>query len=172
MLREQTSSMKCSQTWAKTSTGEAKEPVENWRRQCVDFGWATPPGLPARHGAQPGGHVARHSSAVSGLPWSYTPSRGRGTSTGIDPSPIHRKMTSRLGSVGQRCPPVSGEGSGKGGMLVSDSHYCRAVTTSTSRIHASPHTGRTSQQTRLPHCGGGPLNYSQHWRASVGKNRG
>ncbi|GFN87766.1 RNA-directed DNA polymerase from mobile element jockey [Plakobranchus ocellatus] len=41
MLREQTSSMKCSQTWAKTSTGEAKEPVENWRRQCVDFRWAT-----------------------------------------------------------------------------------------------------------------------------------
>ncbi|GFN80772.1 RNA-directed DNA polymerase from mobile element jockey [Plakobranchus ocellatus] len=41
MLREQTRSMKCSQTWAKTSTGEAKEPVENWRRQCVDFGWAT-----------------------------------------------------------------------------------------------------------------------------------
>ncbi|GFO15002.1 hypothetical protein PoB_004150700 [Plakobranchus ocellatus] len=41
MLREQTSSMKCSQTWAKTSTGEAKEPVENERRQCVDFGWAT-----------------------------------------------------------------------------------------------------------------------------------
>ncbi|GFO00737.1 large subunit GTPase 1 [Plakobranchus ocellatus] len=37
MLREQTSSMKCSQTWAKTFTGEAKEPVENWRRQCVDF---------------------------------------------------------------------------------------------------------------------------------------
>ncbi|GFO05878.1 Pol-like protein [Plakobranchus ocellatus] len=41
MLREQTSSMKCSQTWTKTSTGEAKEPVENGRRQCVDFGWAT-----------------------------------------------------------------------------------------------------------------------------------
>ncbi|GFO26996.1 transmembrane protein 117 [Plakobranchus ocellatus] len=41
MLREQTSSMKFSQTWAKTSTGEAKEPVENWRRQCVGFGWAT-----------------------------------------------------------------------------------------------------------------------------------
>ncbi|GFN95061.1 hypothetical protein PoB_002156700 [Plakobranchus ocellatus] len=41
MLREQTSSMKCSQTWAKTSTGEAKEPVENGRRQCVGFGWAT-----------------------------------------------------------------------------------------------------------------------------------
>ncbi|GFO32126.1 hypothetical protein PoB_005863100 [Plakobranchus ocellatus] len=40
-MGEQTSSMKCSQTWAKTSTGEAKEPVENWRRQCVDFGWAT-----------------------------------------------------------------------------------------------------------------------------------
>ncbi|GFO17564.1 reverse transcriptase [Plakobranchus ocellatus] len=38
MLREQTSSMKCSHTWAKTSTGEAKEAVENWRRQCVDFG--------------------------------------------------------------------------------------------------------------------------------------
>ncbi|GFO47040.1 hypothetical protein PoB_007354500 [Plakobranchus ocellatus] len=57
------------------------------------------PGPPTRHGAQPGGHVARHSSAVSGLPWSYTPSRGCGTSTGIDPSPIHRKMTSRLGSV-------------------------------------------------------------------------
>ncbi|GFO19164.1 ribonuclease hi [Plakobranchus ocellatus] len=41
MLREQTSSMKCSQTWAKTSTGAAKEPVENWRQQCVDFAWAT-----------------------------------------------------------------------------------------------------------------------------------
>ncbi|GFO34680.1 hypothetical protein PoB_006118500 [Plakobranchus ocellatus] len=41
MLREQTSSMKCSQTWAKTSTGEAKEPVENWRRQCVGFGGLT-----------------------------------------------------------------------------------------------------------------------------------
>ncbi|GFO24191.1 hypothetical protein PoB_005069600 [Plakobranchus ocellatus] len=33
-----------------------------------------------------------------------------------------------------------------------DSHYCRAVTTSTSRIHPSPHTGRTSRQTRRPHC--------------------
>ncbi|GFO20616.1 histone-lysine N-methyltransferase SETMAR [Plakobranchus ocellatus] len=62
-------------------------------------------------------------------------------------------MTSRLGSVGQRCPPVSGEGSGQGGMLMSDSHYCRVVTTSTSRIHPSPHTGRTSRQTRRPHCG-------------------
>ncbi|GFN92612.1 hypothetical protein PoB_001911800 [Plakobranchus ocellatus] len=93
------------------------------------------PGLLARHGAQPRGHVARHFSAVSGLTWSYTPSRGCGTSTGMDPSPIQRKMTSRLGSVGQRCPPVSGEGSGQGGMLMSDSHYCRAVTTSTSRIH-------------------------------------
>ncbi|GFO00789.1 hypothetical protein PoB_002729400 [Plakobranchus ocellatus] len=61
-------------------------------------------------------------------------------------------MTSRLGSVGQRCPPVSGEGSGQGGMLMSDSHYCRAVTTSTSGIHPSPHTGRTSRQTRRPHC--------------------
>ncbi|GFN98115.1 UDP-glucuronosyltransferase 2a1-like [Plakobranchus ocellatus] len=38
MLREQTSSTKCSPTWAKTSTGEAKEPVENGRRQCVGFG--------------------------------------------------------------------------------------------------------------------------------------
>ncbi|GFO08910.1 hypothetical protein PoB_003541500 [Plakobranchus ocellatus] len=75
-------------------------------------------------------------------------------------------MTSRLGSVGQNCPPVSGEGSGQGGMLMSDSHYCRAVTTSTSRIHPSPHTGRTSRQTRRPHCGGGPLNYSQHRRAT------
>ncbi|GFN80968.1 hypothetical protein PoB_000747400 [Plakobranchus ocellatus] len=28
MLREQTSSMKCSQTWAKTSTCEAKEPMD------------------------------------------------------------------------------------------------------------------------------------------------
>ncbi|GFO04052.1 hypothetical protein PoB_003055700 [Plakobranchus ocellatus] len=60
---------------------------------------------PVRHGVQPGGHVARHSSTVSGLPWSYTPSRGCGTSTGIDPSPIQRKLTSRLGSVGQRCLP-------------------------------------------------------------------
>ncbi|GFO26431.1 hypothetical protein PoB_005293600 [Plakobranchus ocellatus] len=78
-------------------------------------------------------------------------------------------MTSRLCSVGQRCPPVSGEGSGQGGMLMSDSHYCRAVTTSTSRIHPSPHTGRTSRQTRRPHGGGGPLNYSQHRRATVEK---
>ncbi|GFO23033.1 hypothetical protein PoB_004953800 [Plakobranchus ocellatus] len=108
---------------------------------------------------------------MSGLPWSYTPSRGCGASTGIDPSPIHRKMTSRLGSVDQRCPPVSGEGSGQGGMLKSDSHYCRAVTTSTSRIHPSPHTGRTSRQTRRPHCGGGPLNYSQHRRATVDSSR-
>ncbi|GFO14858.1 hypothetical protein PoB_004136300 [Plakobranchus ocellatus] len=125
------------------------------------------PGLPARHRAQPGGQVARHSSAVSGLPLSYTPSRGCGTSTGIDPSPIQRKLTSQLGSVSQRCPPVSGEGSGQGGMLMSDSHYCRAITTSTSRIHPSPHTGRTSRQTRRPHCGGGPLNYSQHRRATT-----
>ncbi|GFN93815.1 hypothetical protein PoB_002032100 [Plakobranchus ocellatus] len=36
-------------------------------------------------------------------------------------------------------------------MLMSDSHYCRAVTTSTSRTHPSPHTGRTSRQTRCPH---------------------
>ncbi|GFO23776.1 hypothetical protein PoB_005028100 [Plakobranchus ocellatus] len=96
------------------------------------------PGLPARHGAQPGGHVVRHSSAVSRLPWSYTPSRGCGTSTGVDPSPIQRKMTSQLGSVGQRCPAVSGEGNGQGGMLMSDSHYCRAVTTSTSKLPLPP----------------------------------
>ncbi|GFN81533.1 hypothetical protein PoB_000803900 [Plakobranchus ocellatus] len=63
-------------------------------------------GLPARDGAQPRGHVARISSAVPGLPWSYTPSRGCGTSTGIDPSPIRRNRTSRLCSVCQRCPPV------------------------------------------------------------------
>ncbi|GFN91500.1 hypothetical protein PoB_001800600 [Plakobranchus ocellatus] len=41
-------------------------------------------------------------------------------------------------------------------MLMRDSHYCRAITTSTSRIHHSTHTGRTSRQTRRPHCGGGP----------------
>ncbi|GFN95418.1 ribonuclease h1 [Plakobranchus ocellatus] len=41
MLREQTSSTKCSPTWAKTSTGEAKEPVENGRQESVGFGWAT-----------------------------------------------------------------------------------------------------------------------------------
>ncbi|GFO19511.1 nucleolar GTP-binding protein 2 [Plakobranchus ocellatus] len=35
MLREQTSSTKCSPTWAKTSIGEAKEPIGNMRRQCV-----------------------------------------------------------------------------------------------------------------------------------------
>ncbi|GFO31433.1 hypothetical protein PoB_005793800 [Plakobranchus ocellatus] len=128
--------------------------------------------LPARHGAQPGGHVARHSSAVSGLPWSYTPSRGCGTSTGTDPSPIQRKMTSRLVSVGQRCSPISGEGNDQGVMLVGDNHYCRAVITSTSRIHPFPHTGRTSRQTRRPHCGGGPLNYSQHRRATVERRSG
>ncbi|GFN94147.1 hypothetical protein PoB_002065300 [Plakobranchus ocellatus] len=46
-------------------------------------------------------------------------------------------------------------------MLMSDSHYCRAVTTSTPRTHLSPYTGRTSRQTRRPHCGGGPF-YFQH----------
>ncbi|GFO26994.1 hypothetical protein PoB_005349900 [Plakobranchus ocellatus] len=102
------------------------------------------------HGAQPGGHVARHSSAVLGLPWSYTPSRRCGTSTGIDPCPIKRKMTSRLGSVGQRCPTVSGERSGQGGILMSDSHYCRAVTTSTSRIHPSPLYGSHLSANKTP----------------------
>ncbi|GFO32995.1 hypothetical protein PoB_005950000 [Plakobranchus ocellatus] len=119
-----------------------------------------------------GGHIAQHSSSVPGLPWRYNPSRGRGTSTGIDPSPIQRKMTSCLGSMGHRCPTVSGEGSGQGGMLMSDSHYCLAITTSTSRIHPFPHTGRTSRQTRRPHCGGGPLKYSQHQRATVDRSRG
>ncbi|GFO29679.1 hypothetical protein PoB_005618400 [Plakobranchus ocellatus] len=55
-------------------------------------------------------------------------------------------MTSRLGSVGQHWPNVSGEGSGRGGMLMSDSHYCRAVITSTSRIHPSPHTDSTWEE--------------------------
>ncbi|GFN87450.1 hypothetical protein PoB_001395600 [Plakobranchus ocellatus] len=94
------------------------------------------------------GDTLRHSSAMSGLPWSYTPSRGCGTSTGIDPSPIQRKMTSQLGSVGQwlsliNMPPwpLPSPESGQGGMLMSDSHFCRAVTTSTSRIHPSTHTG-------------------------------
>ncbi|GFO14910.1 hypothetical protein PoB_004141500 [Plakobranchus ocellatus] len=50
---------------------------------------------PAHHGAQPRVHFARISSAVPGLPWSYTFSRGCETSNGIDPSPIQRKMTSR-----------------------------------------------------------------------------
>ncbi|GFO13718.1 hypothetical protein PoB_004022300 [Plakobranchus ocellatus] len=91
---------------------------------------------------------------------------------GVGPLPIQRKLNSPLGTVGQRCPPASGEGSGQGGMLMSDSHYCGAVTTSTSRIHPSPHMGHTSRQTRLPHCGGGPLNYSQHWRATVDRSSG
>ncbi|GFN92581.1 hypothetical protein PoB_001908700 [Plakobranchus ocellatus] len=84
-------------------------------------------------------------------------------------------MTSLLGSVGQRCPPVSGEGYGQGGMLMRDSlycHYCPAITTSTSRIHPFPHTCHTSWQTRHPHCGGGPHNYYQHRRATVDRNRG
>ncbi|GFO46817.1 hypothetical protein PoB_007332200 [Plakobranchus ocellatus] len=72
-------------------------------------------GLHARHRAQPRGHLVQHSSTVSKLPWSYTPSRGCGASSGIDPSPIQRKMTSRLGSV-------SGEGNGHRGILVSDSN--------------------------------------------------
>ncbi|GFO46800.1 hypothetical protein PoB_007330500 [Plakobranchus ocellatus] len=85
------------------------------------------PELPVRHRAQPRGHVVRHSSAVSGLPWSYTLSKGCGASTEIYPSPIQRKLTSRLGSVDRRCPPVSGEGNGQRSIMVSDCHYCRAV---------------------------------------------
>ncbi|GFO00805.1 hypothetical protein PoB_002731000 [Plakobranchus ocellatus] len=61
--------------------------------------------LLATETASRAGHVACHSSAVSGLPWSYTPSRECGTSTGIDPSPIQRKMTSQLGSVGHAALP-------------------------------------------------------------------
>ncbi|GFO47898.1 hypothetical protein PoB_007440300 [Plakobranchus ocellatus] len=68
----------------------------------------------------------------------YTPNGGCGSSTGIDPSPIQRKLTSRLDNVDQRCPPFSGEGNGQRCMLVSDSHYCLAVTTSTPGIHPSP----------------------------------
>ncbi|GFO02028.1 hypothetical protein PoB_002853300 [Plakobranchus ocellatus] len=76
-------------------------------------------------------------------------------------------MTSRLGSVGQRCHPISGEGNGQGCMFMRDSHYCRTVTTSTSRIYPSPHAGRISRQPRRPHCGGASLNYFQHLRATV-----
>ncbi|GFN88492.1 hypothetical protein PoB_001499800 [Plakobranchus ocellatus] len=46
-------------------------------------------------------------------------------------------MTSQLGSLVQRCPPVSEEGNGRG-TLMSDSHYCQAFTTSTPRIHPFP----------------------------------
>ncbi|GFN86904.1 hypothetical protein PoB_001341000 [Plakobranchus ocellatus] len=59
-----------------------------------------------------------------------------GASTGIDPSPVQRKLNSRLGSMGQHCHPISGEGSVQGGMLKSDSHYCRAVT----NIRVAPHS--------------------------------
>ncbi|GFO01681.1 Pol-like protein [Plakobranchus ocellatus] len=40
-LRGQTSFTKYSLTWEKTSAKEVKEPVENGRRQCVGFAWAT-----------------------------------------------------------------------------------------------------------------------------------
>ncbi|GFO22158.1 ribonuclease hi [Plakobranchus ocellatus] len=55
MLREQTSFMKYSPTWAKTSTEEAKEPVENERRQCVGFGWphVAHPELPLKNEEPP-----------------------------------------------------------------------------------------------------------------------
>ncbi|GFO32880.1 hypothetical protein PoB_005938500 [Plakobranchus ocellatus] len=100
------------------------------------------PWLPARHGAQAGGHVARHPSAVSGLPWSYTPSRECGNSTGIDPSHIQRKMTSRLGSVGQRCPPVSGEGSGQGGILMNSTWEEKEVEDSRRRSRRGDSAGK------------------------------
>ncbi|GFN89069.1 hypothetical protein PoB_001557500 [Plakobranchus ocellatus] len=38
---------------------------------------------------------------MPGLPWSYTTYRECATSTGIDPSPIQRKLTSGLGNVGK-----------------------------------------------------------------------
>ncbi|GFO04506.1 hypothetical protein PoB_003101100 [Plakobranchus ocellatus] len=59
-------------------------------------------------------------------------------------------MTSRLGSMGQRCPPVSGEGSGQGGMLMSDSHYCRTVTTSTSQDPPLPPYGSHLTANKAP----------------------
>ncbi|GFN90638.1 hypothetical protein PoB_001714400 [Plakobranchus ocellatus] len=98
------------------------------------------------------------------------PAEGVGPLLGLT-QPIRRILTSRLGSVGGRCPPISGEGNGQGDMLMSDSHYCRTVTISISRIHTSPHTGRTSRQTRRPHCEGGHLNYSQNRKATVDRNR-
>ncbi|GFO06199.1 hypothetical protein PoB_003270400 [Plakobranchus ocellatus] len=49
---------------------------------------------------QPRGHV-QISSTVRGLPLSYTLNRRCETPTGIDPSPIQRKLTSRLGSMEQ-----------------------------------------------------------------------
>ncbi|GFO17738.1 hypothetical protein PoB_004424300 [Plakobranchus ocellatus] len=66
-------------------------------------------GLSTDHRAQSREQIARISSAVPGLPWSSTPSRGWGTLTGIDPSPISRKIISRLDSVGKCCATVSGE---------------------------------------------------------------
>ncbi|GFO46959.1 hypothetical protein PoB_007346400 [Plakobranchus ocellatus] len=54
----------------------------------------------------------------------YSQQRLCETSTGIDPSLIQRKLTSQL-----CCPLVSGEKDGQGGMLMSDIHYCRAITT-------------------------------------------
>ncbi|GFO13367.1 retrovirus-related pol polyprotein from transposon 17.6 [Plakobranchus ocellatus] len=41
MLRAQTSSTRYSPTWEKTSAKEMKKQVENGRRLCVGFGWAT-----------------------------------------------------------------------------------------------------------------------------------
>ncbi|GFN78708.1 hypothetical protein PoB_000521400 [Plakobranchus ocellatus] len=119
------------------------------------------PGLPAHHGAQPRGHIAWISSAVPGIPLSYTNSRG--TCTGIDPSHIQRKLISRLGAW----VSVSEEGKVQGGMLMSDSHYCRAITTSTSRTNPSFHTSRTSQQTRHPYS----QFFSQYRRVTAGKSR-
>ncbi|GFO18509.1 hypothetical protein PoB_004501400 [Plakobranchus ocellatus] len=56
-------------------------------------------------------------------------------------------------------------------MLMSDSHRCWAVTTTTSRIQPFPHTGRTSRQTRRPHYRGRSLNYFQHAKAAVERSR-
>ncbi|GFN81307.1 hypothetical protein PoB_000781300 [Plakobranchus ocellatus] len=86
----------------------------NFLAKC--FGWETLRGTPA---------------LCQGYPGAILPAQGVETSTGIDPSPIQKKLTSRLGSI-------SGEGNGQRGMLMSNRHYCRAVTTSTPRIHPSP----------------------------------
>ncbi|GFO25047.1 hypothetical protein PoB_005155200 [Plakobranchus ocellatus] len=72
--------------------------------------------------------------------------------------------------MGQRCPPVSGDENDQGGKLVSDSHYCQIVTTSTPRIHPSPHTVCNSRQTRHPYSGGRPLNYFQHQGARADRS--
>ncbi|GFO22885.1 hypothetical protein PoB_004939000 [Plakobranchus ocellatus] len=77
----------------------------------VRFSYSAP-GLPVRHRAQLREYVAWHSSAVPGL----NSQQRVWDSTWIDPSPIQRKLTSPLGSVGRRCSPVSREGNGQRGI--------------------------------------------------------